>query len=87
MTGYSKSITIHELVRSVRSKVVEALIKSKLDLDGVTVRMTTTKTNGGGERLWFCCPSCDRRCGKLFCSDSAFRCRKCLKPQFVIESQ
>ncbi len=79
MTGYSKSITIHELVRSVRSKVIEALIKSKLDLDGVNVPMTTTNTNGGGERLWFQCPKCSRRCGKLIESLEGYLCIRCAK--------
>lgn len=32
---------------------------------------------GYGERSWFCCPSCFRRCGKLYCVYMTFNCREC----------
>lgn len=32
---------------------------------------------GYGERSWFCCPSCLRRCGKLYCVSMTFNCREC----------
>lgn len=78
MTGYySKSITINELVRKVRVKLLETLVQSQLDLDGINVSLATSGTNGGGERLWFKCPKCNRRCGKLVESSSGYLCIRC----------
>jgi hypothetical protein len=41
-----------------------------------TVGLAWTKTRFGGERLWFSCPGCARRCRVLF-GGSRFRCRRC----------
>ena len=44
-----------------------------------TVNVLTTKPNYGGLRYWFECPSCKRRCGRLYMPDSdSVGCRKCL---------
>lgn len=31
----------------------------------------------GGERIWFCCPSCDGRAARLYQSGNRFQCRSC----------
>ncbi len=41
-----------------------------------TLPITTTKTNFGGQRHWFICPSCRHRCRKIY-GGSYFRCRRC----------
>ncbi|MBX2992122.1 MAG: hypothetical protein KF749_13280 [Bacteroidetes bacterium] len=43
------------------------------------VRLEATSTNFGGERFWFMCPRCSRRCAKLYLPSGAihFRCRVC----------
>ena len=41
-----------------------------------TVRFTWTKTRFGGQRQWFSCPGCARRCRVLF-GGARFRCRRC----------
>jgi hypothetical protein len=43
------------------------------------VRLTTTGCNFGGERFWFCCPTCDRRAGSIFLVGPPFKCRVCLR--------
>lgn len=46
----------------------------------VTVFTITTRPNYGGERRWFRCGRCSRRCSKLFtpdCLDPSFACRHC----------
>lgn len=45
----------------------------------VTLSTTTTRPFYGGTRLWFVCPSCGRRCGKLYTPDRRlpFLCRLC----------
>lgn len=40
------------------------------------VALTETPCHYGGTRKWFVCPSCRRRCGVLYCSQS-IACRKC----------
>lgn len=40
------------------------------------VRLERTPCHYGGSRPWFACPSCGRRCGKLYLSGK-FVCRKC----------
>lgn len=41
-----------------------------------TVLLCYTPMHYGGERPWFMCPNCDRRCRKLY-GGSQFYCRKC----------
>lgn len=36
-----------------------------------------TPCNYGGERIWFRCPSCDRRCAVVYGAGRYFACRKC----------
>lgn len=33
---------------------------------GYSIRVSVTQPNYGGQRLWWHCPKCDRRCGKLY---------------------
>lgn len=40
------------------------------------IRIITTPTQFGGERHWFSCPGCHRRCAVLL-GGSHFRCRRC----------
>lgn len=40
------------------------------------ILITTTATKFGGQRQWFVCPTCQRRCRVLF-GGAYFRCRKC----------
>jgi len=77
LTGYySNSITISKLIRDIRSDLLKELIGARLQLDGVEVSLTETIVNGGGKRLWFQCPLCGRRCGKLYQSLGHCSCRK-----------
>jgi len=48
---------------------------SWFDVDEL-VRFLVTKPAFGGERLWFACPGCARRCRVLF-GGARFRCRGC----------
>ena len=42
-----------------------------------TVGLVTTHPHLGGERFWFECPLCERRCAKLHLSGRHFVCRHC----------
>jgi hypothetical protein len=41
------------------------------------IALVTTPCNFGGERTWFCCPSCSKKVLVLF-GGKYFRCRKCV---------
>lgn len=41
------------------------------------LRTTRTRLPSGGDRPWFLCPSCGRRCGILYSFGSQFICRIC----------
>ena len=43
------------------------------------IQLTTTRPQFGGARYWYVCPSCGRRCGKLYAPewDRRFACRIC----------
>lgn len=43
------------------------------------IRVTETQPNFGGRRLWWLCPACDRRCGKLYLAPGQkyYICRIC----------
>ena len=42
-----------------------------------SIFLTRTPCHYGGSRLWFECPSCDRRCAKLYLLGGRFLCRRC----------
>lgn len=54
-----------------------------LRMDGVVVPIETTPCNFGGERRWFRCPYCDRRCAVLYRPD--LRCRLCAGGHYQTE--
>lgn len=41
------------------------------------IALTRTPCNYGGDRPWFGCPFCSRRCGKLYLGGDGFACRDC----------
>jgi len=53
-----------------------------LRVDGVLVPIVTTPCNFGGERRWFLCPRCDRRCQVIY---EGLQCRKCTGARYELE--
>lgn len=51
-------------------------------VSGVFVRVTTTPCHLGGSRLWFLCPSCERRCAILY----PRHCRICRNGRYRVET-
>lgn len=47
-----------------------------------TIAVTSTAV-GYGNRLWFCCPGCEKRCGNLYLVNSYFSCRECHNLTYV----
>ncbi|PLC51433.1 hypothetical protein CR159_04240 [Pollutimonas subterranea] len=50
------------------------------------VQTTTTACNYGGERIWFVCPCCDRRCAIVYLSRQV-ACRTCQKFRYPSQSE
>jgi len=74
-----QKVSIDELVRQSNSQLKRNWIANKLDVEGIKINFLTSKTRFGGERLWFACPGCGKRVGKLYQGQGGYlACRKCL---------
>lgn len=51
--------------------------KDGIDMNGGKIYFDQTPCNYRGNRFWFLCPACNRRCGVLYGEE--FVCRKCVK--------
>jgi|SRR3989344_5502889 len=50
-----------------------------IELEGVSISLTTSSPYFGGYCLWFQCPNCDRRCGIVYVHPYGYiGCRICL---------
>lgn len=75
-----QKIEINHVVRQVTASLKKEFISLQLSAIGTGIKLTTSKTGGGGLRIWFVCPQCERRSGTLFQNPerSMIACRKCL---------
>lgn len=75
-----QKIKISDFLRKTKEGLKEALIKSELEIEGLSIELTTSKTNYNGVRFWFRCPLCKQRVGVLFRHplNNKIGCRKCL---------
>ena len=73
-------IPIQDYLKIAGRKLKEALLCSELGVNNLSVSLTTSRTNFGGLRYWFSCPSCNRRVGVLFVHpiSQIIGCRLCL---------
>ena len=76
-----QKIKISDFLGKCKDGLKEAIIKSELEILGLKIELTTSKTCYNGIRFWFKCPLCGRRIGVLFKHPltSAIGCRHCLK--------
>src|SRR5262249_21311846 len=52
------------------------------------IRITRTILPTGGQRVWYLCPSCNRRCARLYLldqTDRTYRCRLCLNAAYHVQ--
>lgn len=59
--------------------LLAALVGAPVEAQRYRVRLVTAPTAHGGERTWWACPGCGRRCGLLFLGPGRDRlgCRLC----------
>lgn len=71
-------LDITDFVKQANNRLREILIGSNLEVSGTAVKLVTSRTGFGGERMWFSCPICIERKGVLYQIDGLVGCRKCL---------
>jgi len=79
-----QKIKIADFLKKCKTELKEAMIKSKLEIEGLRIELTTSKTGYNGLRFWFRCPLCELRVGVLFRHpvNNAIGCRRCLKLEY-----
>jgi len=79
-----KKVEISDFLKKSKTELKKALIKSELEIDGLSIELTTSKTNYNGTRFWFKCPLCNLRVGVLFKhpASDVIGCRRCLKLEY-----
>lgn len=76
----TQTIRIQDFIRKAQKELKLTLIRSQIEVLGINVEFSATKTRFGGERLWFVCPACKRRVGCLYRGSEVIQlgCRECL---------
>lgn len=80
-----QKIEVNHFLRQAKNKLKEMLLTSEMDVEGIGVELTTSRTGFGGKRYWFKCPVCGRRVGTLFLHPISMilGCRKCLDLEYT----
>ena len=75
-----QQVSIKKVLTEYKSELKKGLTSNQVTIDDQVIRMTTSKTGGGGKRQWFTCPLCDKRCGIIYKQpmSSKMGCRTCL---------
>ena len=74
---YAQAIDINRIVKVAKERYKLALVEAQIEAVGTKVAICTTKTRFMGTRLWFICPQCNKRKGKLYSFKSVVACRQC----------
>ena len=77
-----QEISIDKLMQTFKKEYKRIFLKSVISDN---VEFVTTSQSIGGERIWFKCPGCKERVGKLYQrSDiNIIACRKCLNLEYA----
>jgi len=77
-----QSVKIDDLVRKAKEEFKLQFIKSSLNLSGIDIQLTTSKTRFGGNRIWFLCPICQKKVGVIYKNPPFLGCRICLNLRY-----
>ena len=61
----TEQININDLIKQFYAQAKESFIKSQINIDGLELKLVTSRTRYG-LRYWFTCPECNKRVGKLY---------------------
>jgi hypothetical protein len=69
------------------SVIVSVKLPNGVSSKPVAVRLVKTHPHFGGVRIWYQCPHCLRRCGKLYAprSNPLLGCRRCLDLSYFLQ--
>lgn len=82
-----EQIDINRLIKQFKAEAKQSFIRSQINILGLELKLATSKTRYG-LRLWFTCPNCNKRVGKLYihpltkavacrvCNNLDYRCRR-----------
>jgi len=79
-----QKIRIENFLKSYRNKLKELILISELEVLGIRIELTTSKTCYNGTRFWFKCPLCEKRVGVLLKHPltDQIGCRQCLNLEY-----
>ncbi len=61
-----EKIKVDDLISKAQKELKRRLLQAQIEVLGVVVNLTTSKTKFNGERFWFACPNCKKRVGALY---------------------
>ena len=73
-----RKININDLVKKAKREFIKQFIKSNIDISGQEIKLVTSKTRFGGNRLWFVCPTCFTRVGVVYKTKTLLGCNSCM---------
>lgn len=81
LADHAQKINIDQLVNQAKKDLKISLVQSQIRALGIEIHLTTSKTRFNGKRLWFLCPTCNRRIGTLYKHplQEKIGCRICLQ--------
>jgi len=75
----SRKVSVDELVRNALKDLKKRLVEAQIEALGIDINITTSKTRFNGERLYFQCPSCNKKVRNLYqTANDRIACRECL---------
>lgn len=79
-----QKIRIEDFLKTYRNKLKELVLASELEILGLKIELTTSKTCYNGIRFWFKCPLCKRCAGVLLKHPLTYEigCRQCLNLEY-----
>ncbi len=79
LVEHCQKLNINDLIHCIKSELIKAKLKSRINILGQDLEITTTPCYFGNERIWFLCPVCTRRVGTLYKppAKNMLLCRKC----------
>lgn len=77
-------VNIDDFVSKARKSIKLRIIEAQIEILGISVKLTTSKTRFDGERFWFSCPICQKRVGTIFKHPykDLIGCRLCLNLKY-----
>ncbi len=79
-TDQCNKLDVNIVVKRIKNKQKKMVLASKIDINGRSIKLVSSKVHNGGTRFWFKCPICSKRCGIIYENpiNTEIGCRTCL---------